>query len=85
MADLNLSPNLMSLLIGGPSEFDRRYGLTKLREQMGGDPPFWGPLNRMLYGIPLNPTYTPEQIQQMIQQQQNESLGISDAVPRRGY
>jgi hypothetical protein len=41
------------LMPDDPTNFMRRYGNIKLREEMGGDPAFWGSLNRWLYGIPL--------------------------------
>jgi hypothetical protein len=41
------------LMPDDPTNFMRRYGNIKLREEMGGDPAFWGSLKRWLYGIPL--------------------------------
>ncbi len=77
---------LLQLLRGGgetnPTPLERRYGEVKLREAMGGEPAFFGPINRGLYGVPLRPDMTPEQVQELMHQQMGKAQAISNAVPR---
>jgi hypothetical protein len=58
------------------TNFMRRYGNIKLREEMGGDPAFWGSLNRWLYGIPLRGKSS-DQVRAQQQQQMQEAMDIA--------
>lgn len=66
-----------------PTGFQQRYGRSKLTEQMGGEPAFWGPLQRMLFGdnLPLYGLH-PDIVKLLMQGQMGQSQEISDTVPR---
>jgi hypothetical protein len=66
-----------------PTGFQQRYGRSKLTEQMGGEPGFWGPLQRLLFGDNL-PLYgmPADQARLIMQGQMGQSQEISDVVPR---
>lgn len=61
----------------------RRQGMANLREAMGGQPAFWGPLQQMLFGQKFGLRgLPPAVVQQNMADQMGSALGISDAVPR---
>ena len=64
----------------------RRHGQVRLREEMGGEPAFFGPLQRALFGDKL-PLYgrPASEVERSRRQQMQESEDISEAVPRRGH
>ncbi len=83
MADTSEDPIARLIMPREPSGFERRVGKSKLTEQMGGEPAFFGPLQRMLFGYPLY-GHHPDVTKLWLQGHMGQTQEVSDAVPR-GY
>jgi hypothetical protein len=73
------------LMPADPTSFMRRYGNIKLRGELGGEPAFWGPLNRWLWGIPLHGKSADQVRAQQQQQMQEEAIVVVPSSSVRGH
>jgi hypothetical protein len=66
-----------------PTSFQRRYGQSKLRTVTGGEPAFWGPLQRMMFGDNL-PLYglPPDVVKLLMHGQMGQTQEIADEFQR---